>query len=123
MQIVIKYKIVTNSSRETFKIKSLNNQNLIQMFNIIVCGDDSGNLSGKPSPDLYLIAWEKFNQPPTEHCLVFEDSINGVKAALNANMNVGFINTRWIIVKDITNSDININTGCLGIQIKLYQPI
>jgi beta-phosphoglucomutase-like phosphatase (HAD superfamily) len=46
---------------------------------------------GKPAPDVFLLAAEKMGFDPRD-CIVVEDSINGVRAAVSARMNVlGFI--------------------------------
>lgn len=46
---------------------------------------------GKPAPDLFLFAAEQMKTSPA-HCLVIEDSIAGVQAAIAANMPViGFV--------------------------------
>jgi beta-phosphoglucomutase-like phosphatase (HAD superfamily) len=42
---------------------------------------------GKPAPDLFLFAAREMGVKP-EDCLVIEDSIHGVKAAIAANMRV-----------------------------------
>tara|TARA_R110002072_G_scaffold27730_3_gene89967 strand:+ start:232 stop:900 length:669 start_codon:yes stop_codon:yes gene_type:complete len=42
---------------------------------------------GKPAPDLFLFAAAKMNVDPA-HCLVIEDSLPGVEAALAADMRV-----------------------------------
>ncbi|CAG8712824.1 8503_t:CDS:2, partial [Racocetra persica] len=76
--------VATNSSRENFNDKASNHRELFDMFDSVTCGDDVKN--GKPAPDLFLAACEKMGNPPTNQCLVFEDTINGVKAAKNANM-------------------------------------
>jgi pseudouridine-5'-monophosphatase len=60
------------------------------MFDSITCGDDPDVKNGKPAPDLFLSSWKNFNSPPLNQCLVFEDAINGIHAALNAKMNVSF---------------------------------
>ena len=45
----------------------------------------------KPAPDLFLYAAKKMNTHPSE-CLVIEDSLVGVKAAVQAGMRVwGFM--------------------------------
>ena len=43
--------------------------------------------NGKPAPDLFLLAASKMGYH-TENCLVIEDSINGIKAAVAAKMRV-----------------------------------
>lgn len=42
---------------------------------------------GKPSPDIYLLVAQDLNTEP-EHCLVFEDVVQGIMAGKNANMKV-----------------------------------
>lgn len=42
---------------------------------------------GKPDPEIYLKAAEQLNVDP-DSCVVFEDSVAGVKAGLNAGMKV-----------------------------------
>ncbi|MGL1919659.1 MAG: HAD family hydrolase [Hyphomicrobiales bacterium] len=43
--------------------------------------------NGKPAPDLFLLAAKTMNVEP-KNCLVIEDSLPGIEAALNANMPV-----------------------------------
>lgn len=47
---------------------------------------------GKPDPEIYLKAAEQLNVDP-ECCVVFEDSVAGVKAGLNAGMKVVGVST------------------------------
>lgn len=54
-------------------------------FSAIVTGCDV--TKGKPSPDVYLKAAEKIQVEP-EHCLVFEDIVQGILAGKNAGMRV-----------------------------------
>jgi len=68
-------------------------QELFELFgNHITCGDDAEIKRGKPAPDLFLAAREKFaveeQLPDLEKCLVFEDALNGIEAAKNAGMPV-----------------------------------
>lgn len=64
-------------------------------FDKIVTGDTVPN--GKPAPDIFLSAAEKLGVAP-EHCLVLEDSPNGVRAGLAAGMYV-------IMVPDLEEPD------------------
>jgi pseudouridine 5'-phosphatase len=77
--------LATSSSRRLFAIKSANHP-WFDRFDALVCGDDGG-LRYKPAPDIFLAAAARLARPP-EECLVFEDSLAGVEAALNANMQV-----------------------------------
>ena len=43
--------------------------------------------SGKPAPDIFLMASERLGREP-RHCLVVEDSVNGVLAGVSAGMRV-----------------------------------
>ncbi len=58
--------------------KNLTRANLRGLFEVLVGGDMVDN--GKPSPDIFLLAAEKLNLPVSE-CYIFEDSLNGIKAA------------------------------------------
>lgn len=82
--------MATSSSRNNFAVKSLNNPELFNMFDSVNCGDDPNVNNGKPAPDLFLAARKNMGNPPVNQCLVFEDAINGVKAAKRAGMHVGF---------------------------------
>ncbi len=51
----------------------------------------------KPDPEIYLLASRKLDVPP-EECLAIEDSVNGVKSALAAGVNVVAIVTPFTAV-------------------------
>ncbi|CAG8791867.1 35951_t:CDS:2, partial [Racocetra persica] len=89
--IIKKCKVATSSHRHMFEIKATNNQELFSMFDSIICGDDPDVKCGKPAPDIFLAASKKIGNPPVEQCLVFEDAINGIRAAKNAGMNVVWV--------------------------------
>ncbi|NIP97531.1 MAG: HAD-IA family hydrolase [Akkermansiaceae bacterium] len=57
--------------------------NLLEQFDITVCRGDAARI--KPAPDLYLEAARRLELDPAA-CLVVEDSINGLKAAIAAGM-------------------------------------
>lgn len=56
---------------------------LIQKFNAVVDGNDVSK--AKPNPEVFLIAASKLKIEP-ENCIVFEDSVAGIKAANTAEM-------------------------------------
>lgn len=58
---------------------------LIDYFDAIVDGNKVAN--AKPDPEVFLIAAKETGSTP-EQCVVFEDAVAGVQAALNAHMKV-----------------------------------
>ncbi|XP_046971907.1 pseudouridine-5'-phosphatase-like [Vanessa cardui] len=85
--------LATSSSKETYDLKVTNHHELFQLFPYKTWGTSDPNVKrGKPYPDIFLIAAAKFPDAPSpDKCLVFEDSLNGVKAAVAAGMQVVMI--------------------------------
>jgi HAD superfamily hydrolase (TIGR01509 family) len=61
----------------------LERRGIRQLVDVVVGRDDVRNV--KPDPELFLLAAERLGEPPRA-CLVFEDSPNGMRAALAAGM-------------------------------------
>ena len=57
--------------------------NLQKYFHNLSSGDEVAH--GKPAPDVFLLAARRLGVDPA-HCLVVEDTINGVRAALSGGM-------------------------------------
>lgn len=74
---------VATSTREVTAREELINAGILLHFEDLVGGDNIKN--GKPAPDIFLEAAKRISVDP-ENCIVFEDSINGIKAAYNAGM-------------------------------------
>ena len=85
----IQMALVTSSSSESFQIKTSPHK-WMNLFSVIVLGDDKLLAKGKPAPDPYLLAAKKLNYAPQE-CWVVEDSIAGVSSALEAGCFVFFL--------------------------------
>lgn len=83
----IKMAIASGSSRESIN-HHLNAVGATHYFSAIVGGRDIEN--GKPAPDIFLKAAKSIGAQPQD-CFVFEDSENGIKAGINAEMKcIGF---------------------------------
>ena len=80
--------IATGSSSEDYQLKIHSHQQMISLMEFAVRSDDPQVKFGKPNPDIFLVAMNRFSAPPTspESCLVLEDAPNGVTAALAAGM-------------------------------------
>ncbi|PMH43764.1 phosphatase [Vibrio sp. 10N.286.49.B3] len=74
--------VATSTQREVAEIK-LELAGLAHYFDSISTGCEVQQ--GKPHPEIYLLAAERLGISP-EHCLAFEDSNNGVRSAVGANM-------------------------------------
>ena len=66
------------------QIKISKLKKFFSLFSVTVCGDDVKNV--KPSPDIFQIASKKLGNFSPENVLVFEDTLNGIRAANNAKM-------------------------------------
>lgn len=74
---------VATSTRESTARDELIDAKILPYFEDLVSGDKIQN--GKPAPDIFLEAAKRIDVQP-QNCIVFEDSINGIKAAYNAGM-------------------------------------
>jgi beta-phosphoglucomutase len=68
----------------------MKNTGLGRYFDFVV--DSSMVAKGKPDPEIYLLAARKLNVSPAR-CVVVEDSVSGIRAALAAGMKVVAITT------------------------------
>ncbi|WP_409422378.1 HAD-IA family hydrolase [Pseudaeromonas sp. ZJS20] len=87
---------VATSSRRAIALEYLQQANLSKYFDVVVCGDEV--CQGKPDPEIFLTAAERLTCPP-EQCLMFEDSQNGLRAALAAG-------GQAVYVKDIKDPEL-----------------
>lgn len=82
--------VATSSPEEGVELKFQLRQELYNLFHHVVCGSTDPDVRrGKPEPDIFLVCAARFPEnPPVSKCLVFEDSVNGVRSALAAGMQV-----------------------------------
>jgi beta-phosphoglucomutase family hydrolase len=74
--------LATSATRRVARL-ILERLDLDGSFRAVVTADEVRN--GKPDPEVYLTASQRLEVNP-EHCLVFEDSVAGISAALSAGM-------------------------------------
>ena len=86
---------LASSTREVSVRRMLNDDDLMEYFDAIICGDMVSH--SKPHPEIFLTAADKLGVDPT-NCIVIEDSFNGIRCAHNAGM-------RPIMVPDILQPD------------------
>lgn len=92
--------IATGSAQSGFERKTGHIGDILRkpFSHHVFAGSDPEVKRGKPHPDVFQIAASRFKEPPKspQNVLVFEDAINGVKAALAAGMQVVFVPDKWI---------------------------
>ncbi len=81
----IKTAIITSSNKEKMKAVYLKLPEFKDMFDEILTSEDFSK--SKPDPDCYLKGASRFSLS-ANHCIVFEDSFNGLKSARAAAMRV-----------------------------------
>lgn len=96
----VKTAIVTSSSSHLI-LMALNRMKMINLFDVIVCGDMCR--ARKPDPECYLKAMELLEAKP-EECIVFEDSPAGIWAAKQAEAEV-IAYTGSGIEQDVSQAD------------------
>lgn len=72
---------VASSTAQALVEEYLERAGVRRFFKAVVCGDMVTR--SKPAPDIYLEAAQRLSVPPA-HCLVLEDSYNGVRAGAAA---------------------------------------
>ena len=73
----------TTPANVTYLLSATLGKESIDWFEVIAAGDIVS--AKKPAPDIYTWAMEQMNISP-DACLAFEDSLNGVKSSLGANL-------------------------------------
>lgn len=94
--------IATGASESGFNRKTSHLGDIVRkpFSHHVFAGSDPEVKRGKPHPDVFLIAADRFKPPPKspKNVLVFEDAINGVTAAKSAGMQVIFVPDKRIEV-------------------------
>lgn len=87
-QTKVPFCLATSSGKEMAELKMSNHPKLFDLFEHKVYGSTDPEVKeGKPAPDIFLVAAKRFkDHPEPSACLVFEDSPNGVRAAVDAGM-------------------------------------
>lgn len=81
-QVGCKIGLATSTNRNrAFKLFQRKGLDISKIFDGVVFGEEVENHS-KPDPAIFLLAAKKLNVDPSDCCVV-EDSLNGIKAAVN----------------------------------------
>ena len=94
--------IASNAIRKNVKM-ILSELKIYEKFDSIICGDEVKR--GKPDPEMFDETIDRFNLKK-EECLIFEDSVEGVSAAVNSGVDV-------VGITSSTSGKILIDKGCI----------
>ena len=93
--------LASNAIRKNVKM-ILSELKIYEKFDSIICGDEVRK--GKPDPEMFDETVDRFNLKK-EECLIFEDSVEGVLAAVNSKVDV-------VGITSSTTGKILIDKGC-----------
>jgi HAD superfamily hydrolase (TIGR01509 family) len=105
----VKTAVVTSSNRPKMESVYAKHPEFQSLFDAILTSEDFSR--SKPDPDCYLKAASRFDASPDE-CVVFEDSINGLKAGRAAGMRVVGLLTTNPLEAVAPLSDVQIKDYC-----------
>ena len=94
--------LASNAIRKNVKM-ILSELKIYEKFDSIICGDEVKR--GKPDPEMFDETIDRFNLKK-EECLIFEDSVEGVSAAVNSRVDV-------VGITSSTSGEILIDKGCI----------
>ncbi|XP_049884946.1 pseudouridine-5'-phosphatase-like [Pectinophora gossypiella] len=82
--------MATSSSQDSVNMKMQKHMDFLKYFHHLTMGSSDPEVTkGKPDPIIFLVCASRFpDKPNPENCLVFEDAVNGIKAANAAKMQV-----------------------------------
>ena len=87
-ELGLKTAIATSSSMHNFENKTNHLKEWMnEDIDIIVTSNDKRIKEGKPAPDIFILASKELGLQPQE-CIVFEDAISGVQAAISAGIGI-----------------------------------
>ena len=87
-ELKFKTALATSSAKINFDYKTFNKKEWIKEdFDAIVLGDDKRIKNGKPAPDIFILAAKEIGLKPNE-CIIFEDSIGGMRAAISSGAKI-----------------------------------
>ena len=87
-ELGLKNAIATSSSRHNFENKTDHLKDwLNEDIDIVVTSEDKRIKNGKPAPDIFILAAKELGLQPQE-CIVFEDALSGVQAAISAGVGI-----------------------------------
>ena len=104
---------LVSSSDQAVVQTNLQSTSLFKLFDVVISGDQVA--VSKPAPDIYLRAAMVLGVQPSD-CLVLEDSENGIKAGVNAHMDV-------ICIPDLVNHPQSVLNLCKAVVPSLDQVI
>ena len=87
-ELNFKLALATSSTQVNFGLKTFNKKEwLKEDFDAIVIGEDKRIKKGKPAPDIFILAAKDIGLEP-KNCIIFEDSIGGIKAGISSGAGI-----------------------------------
>ena len=87
-ELNLKVAIATSSSKFLFDKKTSHVKDWLKdNIDKIITGDDSRIKKGKPAPDIFILAAKELGLD-NKNCIIFEDALSGINAAISSGANI-----------------------------------
>lgn len=104
--------IASSTTQHMYARKSASHTELFKVFHHVVCGgSDPAVVENKPNPQIFIVCMDRFEDKPKPcDCLIFEDVLNGVRAAIKAGSQCVAIPPKQALKEDFKLATLILNS-------------
>ncbi|KAI4469860.1 2-deoxyglucose-6-phosphate phosphatase 2 [Holotrichia oblita] len=104
--------IASSTAQHLYRRKSAPHTELFKVFHHVVCGrSDPAVTENKPDPEIFTVCMDRFEDKPKPcDCLIFEDTLEGLSAAIDAGSQCVVIPPKGVYRQDFRLATLILNS-------------